>query len=68
MKVILVTGSTGFIVRHTARSLLECRDWVIGLDNHNNHYDNLHKQVKLKQLEPYGIMSGFGACCKGISG
>lgn len=35
MKVILVTAS-GFIGRYTARSLLECRDRVIGLDNRSS--------------------------------
>jgi UDP-glucuronate 4-epimerase len=54
MKVILVTGSAGFIGYHTARSLLERGDRVIGLDNLNDYYDISLKQARLKQLEPYG--------------
>jgi UDP-glucuronate 4-epimerase len=41
---ILVTGSAGFIGSSLVLKLLERRDTVIGIDNHNNYYD-----VKLKE-------------------
>lgn len=52
-KVILVTGSAGFIGFHLSYRLLSegCR--VIGLDNINDYYDPKLKKDRLKILEPF---------------
>jgi UDP-glucuronate 4-epimerase len=54
---ILVTGAAGFIGFHTARTLLDRGDQVIGLDNMNDYYDLSLKQARLGQLEG---RNGFG--------
>ena len=46
----LVTGAAGFIGFHTARSLLEKGNKVIGIDNLNTYYDITLKKARLKQL------------------
>lgn len=38
-KIILVTGSAGFIGYHTSLKLLKLGYSVIGIDNLNNYYD-----------------------------
>lgn len=48
---ILLTGAAGFIGMHTAQTLLERGDEVVGLDNLNAYYDPTLKQHRLKQLE-----------------
>ncbi len=45
-----VTGAAGFIGFHTARSLLEKGDSVIGIDNLNAYYDVSLKKARLEQL------------------
>ena len=37
MSTILVTGAAGFIGFHTAKSLIDRRDRVIGIDNLNDY-------------------------------
>jgi UDP-glucuronate 4-epimerase len=49
-KTILVTGAAGFIGSHTATSLLERGDRVVGLDNLNDYYDPARKRQNLKEL------------------
>jgi UDP-glucuronate 4-epimerase len=46
----LVTGVAGFIGFHTARSLLERDNRVIGIDNLNTYYDVSLKKARLEQL------------------
>ncbi len=48
---ILVTGAAGFIGFHTARTLLDRGDQVVGLDNMNDYYDVSLKQARLDQIE-----------------
>ena len=43
---ILVTGAAGFIGFHTAKSLLERGDEVVGLDNLNPYYDVTLKHAR----------------------
>jgi UDP-glucuronate 4-epimerase len=50
---ILVTGVAGFIGFHTARSLLERGDKVIGVDNFSSYYDVSLKKERLKQITPH---------------
>ena len=54
-KVILVTGSTGFIGSYlTKRLLTEFQNIkVVGLDNMNDYYDVSLKEYRLKELEKY---------------
>src|SRR5258706_7894624 len=49
-KTILVTGAAGFIGSHTAQSLLERGDRVVGLDNLNDYYDPARKRGNLAEL------------------
>jgi UDP-glucuronate 4-epimerase len=49
-KTILVTGAAGFIGSHTAQTLIERGDRVIGLDNLNDYYDPARKRSNLKEL------------------
>lgn len=52
-KTILVTGAAGFIGFHTAKTLLERGDQVIGLDNLNQYYSRRLKMDRLLQLKKY---------------
>lgn len=49
MSTILVTGSAGFIGSALTLKLLERGDLVIGLDNHNDYYDPILKEARLKR-------------------
>ena len=46
---ILVTGSAGFIGSALCLRLLERGDKIIGIDNHNNYYDPLIKELRIKR-------------------
>ncbi len=48
---ILVTGNAGFIGFHTAKTLLERGDDVVGLDVVNDYYDPAIKEARLAILE-----------------
>ncbi len=48
---ILVTGNAGFIGFHTAKTLLERGDDVVGFDVVNDYYDPAIKEARLKILE-----------------
>ncbi len=48
---VLVTGNAGFIGFHTARTLLERGDDVVGLDVVNDYYDPAIKEARLRILE-----------------
>lgn len=48
---ILVTGNAGFIGFHTAKTLLERGDDVVGLDVVNDYYDPAVKEARLRILE-----------------
>ncbi|MGI8526600.1 MAG: NAD-dependent epimerase [Pseudolabrys sp.] len=49
---LLVTGAAGFIGFHTAKTLLDRGDEVVGLDNLNAYYDPALKDARLAQLKP----------------
>ncbi|MEO2018431.1 MAG: NAD-dependent epimerase [Fuerstiella sp.] len=51
MARILVTGAAGFIGFHTAKTLLDRGDEVVGLDIVNDYYQVSLKQDRLQQLE-----------------
>jgi UDP-glucuronate 4-epimerase len=52
-RVILITGTAGFIGFHTARYFLERGDAVIGIDNFNPYYDRRMKERRNDILEEY---------------
>ena len=49
----LITGAAGFIGFHTARSLLEKGETIIGIDNLNDYYDISLKKSRLEKIIPY---------------
>jgi UDP-glucuronate 4-epimerase len=49
-KTILVTGAAGFIGSHTAATLIERGDKVVGIDNLNAYYDPARKRANLQEL------------------
>lgn len=54
-RIILVTGSNGFISSNLCKALLEQFDNVkiIGIDNMNDYYDVSLKEYRLSQLQKY---------------
>lgn len=50
-KTLLVTGAAGFIGSHTAATLLERGDHVVGLDNLNDYYDPARKRANVQELQ-----------------
>ena len=50
---ILVTGAAGFIGFHTAKTLMDRGDTVLGIDNLNDYYDVRLKQGRLNQLNTH---------------
>jgi len=56
-KKIIVTGAAGFIGLHLAKSLLNDRYTVLGIDNMNDYYDPSLKQARLNQLTKYSEFS-----------
>lgn len=50
---ILVTGSAGFIGLALCIRLLERGDVVLGIDNHNNHYNPVLKEARLARHESH---------------
>ena len=51
--VILITGCSGFIGYHLAKTILEKKktNKVIGIDNMNSYYDVELKKARKKKLE-----------------
>lgn len=52
-KIILITGSAGFIGFYTAKKLLESGNIVIGADNFNDYYDSCLKEARNAILEGF---------------
>ena len=50
---ILVTGSAGFIGSALSLKLLNRGDMVIGVDNHNDYYNPILKEDRVKRLKVY---------------
>lgn len=51
MKIILITGTAGFIGFHLSRNLLEQGYRVVGIDNLNSYYDTTLKQSRINELK-----------------
>src|SRR5258706_5122174 len=56
-KVVLVTGSAGFIGFHLSQRLLTQNYHVVGLDNLNDYYDVGLKESRLEVLKKHGNFS-----------
>ena len=56
---VLVTGSAGFIGAATVQSLLKRKVKVLGIDNHNNYYDQSLKEARLKNFLDYPDYTHF---------
>ena len=52
-KVVLVTGSAGFIGYHASKMLMSKNNKVIGIDNINSYYDVSIKRARLRDLKNY---------------
>lgn len=50
---ILITGAAGFIGYHLSSKLLDRGFKIIGIDNHNNYYDQSLKASRLEKLEKF---------------
>lgn len=50
MRIILITGTAGFIGFHLSRRLLDQGAEVVGIDNLNDYYDVRLKEDRLEQL------------------
>merc|ERR1719188_2906967 len=50
-KVVLVTGTAGFIGFHCATALKKRGDGVIGIDNFNSYYPASFKRARASELE-----------------
>ena len=55
MKRILITGASGFIGYHLASHLKKRNDFVIGIDNFNDYYDQSLKKYRSNLLKEIGI-------------
>jgi UDP-glucuronate 4-epimerase len=56
-KVVLVTGSAGFIGFHLSQKLLDQNYTVIGLDNLNDYYDVALKEARLSVLKRHPLFT-----------
>merc|ERR1719437_224365 len=56
-KVVLVTGTAGFVGFHTALALKKRGDGVLGIDNFNEYYPSSFKKARAKELEKHGVMT-----------
>jgi len=56
-KVILVTGTAGFVGFHTAKALRERGDGVLGIDNFNSYYPRRLKNARAEALEQAGVLT-----------
>jgi len=55
MKRVLITGASGFIGYHLASHLKKRNDFVIGIDNFNDYYDQNLKTHRSNLLKEIGI-------------
>ena len=53
MKKILITGTAGFIGSELALKLLNLKNEVIGIDNHNSYYDIKIKDDRVKRFKDF---------------
>ena len=50
MPTVIVTGAAGFIGSHTAATLLQRGDRVVGIDNLNDYYDPARKRANVEEV------------------
>ena len=55
---VLITGSSGFIGYHLAKSMLQRGIQIVGLDNHNSYYDPALKEERLNRLKAVAERTG----------
>ena len=58
-KVILITGSAGFIGFHLSKRLLNKNNIVIGYDNINNYYAQSLKEARLSDINNFSLENNF---------
>jgi UDP-glucuronate 4-epimerase len=56
---VLVTGAAGFIGFHLSLALLDRGDEIIGIDNLNDYYDPVLKQLRLNEIQNHSKTSNF---------
>lgn len=56
-KVVLVTGTAGFVGFHTALALKKRGDGVLGIDNFNSYYPTGIKRDRASALERAGVLT-----------
>lgn len=56
-KVVLVTGTGGFIGYHVAKLMKKRGDGVLGFDNFNGYYPTNLKRVRARELEEIGVFT-----------
>eukprot|EP00929_Paragymnodinium_shiwhaense_P017759 TRINITY_DN12744_c0_g1_i2.p1 TRINITY_DN12744_c0_g1~~TRINITY_DN12744_c0_g1_i2.p1 ORF type:complete len:376 (+),score=91.87 TRINITY_DN12744_c0_g1_i2:152-1279(+) len=56
-KIILVTGTAGFVGFHTAMALKKRGDGVLGIDNFNSYYPVSIKRDRADTLEKAGVLT-----------
>mmetsp|Transcript_32923 Transcript_32923/g.94713 ORF Transcript_32923/g.94713 Transcript_32923/m.94713 type:complete len:485 (-) Transcript_32923:140-1594(-) len=56
-RVILVTGTAGFVGFHLARALKKRGDGVLGIDNYNSYYPAGFKRSRSQVLEEAGVLT-----------
>ena len=50
-KIILITGASGFIGFHLAKSLLKKKFKIIGIDNYSKSYETNIKKIRTSKLK-----------------
>ena len=58
-KIILITGSAGFIGYHVSKLMMKKNHIIIGLDNLNNYYDVKLKKERIHNLIAYSKRNKF---------
>jgi UDP-glucuronate 4-epimerase len=58
-KIILITGSAGFIGYHVSKLMMKKNHIIIGLDNINNYYDVKLKKERIHNLIAYSKRNKF---------
>ena len=56
---VLVTGAAGFIGFHITLALIQNNNEVLGIDNLNDYYDPLLKQLRLDEINKHPKASNF---------
>ena len=67
-KIVLVTGSAGFIGSHLSKKLLEGNYKVIGFDNLNDYYDVNLKKSRINDIKSFSERFNYkwDFYCRGV--